>query len=105
MKQLISRVFSGTTDRSSEIFMDLEKQEYGIQYFDELGKFVRTDYFPGKTEQQVKNYAEDWVLERSCNWHCDMLHSEMSDLMVSVRSLISTLGQRNITLTLNLIQN
>ena len=30
MKQLVSRVFSGTTDRSSEIFMDLEKQEYGI---------------------------------------------------------------------------
>lgn len=103
MKKLISRVFSGTTDRSSEVFIDEEKQQFGVQYFNELGQFVRCEYYPNETEDQVKNHAEDWVLEESSTWHCDMLHSEMSDLIVTTRALVSTIAQRNINVSVNLI--
>lgn len=103
MKRLISRVFSGTTDRSSEIFIDDEKKEFCIQYFDELGNFVRMDYFPGKTEDQVRFAAEDWILTESDDWHKDMFHSEMSDLMISMRSAISSMSQRNVRISTQLI--
>ena len=45
----------------------------------------------------MKHFAEAWVLDESASWHCDMLHSEMSDLIVSIRCLISTIAQRNLT--------